>query len=476
MTTEPLSGLDARFLYSETPHAHMHTMKVAVMDPAAARTRFDPDAFAATLDERVRTLAPLLRTPVPVPFGMGHPVWVEDPELDVRDHLATREIDPPGGSRELARIVAEIAALPLPRDRPLWSVTIVTGLAYGRVAAIAKVHHAVADGAATVEMLRRVLDGRAPGTPPAPGIGSPAPMLPDRPDLRRIAARARRDKLRMLPGLAAESARNTTATAWRRWRAPIRAAKPFDGPRTSLNVSLPSERTFAMTTLRLRDLLAVRSALGGTLNDAYLAVCAGALRRYFLARGERVDRVLVASVPIGVRGDDPRRISGNRVDNMYVRLPIQLGDPASRFLAVHMDAAAARELREVMDPTLLARRAELTPTHLYPLALHLVAASKIPDRLRPPVNLIVSNVAGPRERLSIGGIVLDAIFSVGPLLEGVGCNLTAWSYAGAMHIAALGSPRSLPDPWALVEQLPVALDELVTAASRASSGGDRATG
>jgi diacylglycerol O-acyltransferase / wax synthase len=472
MTIEPLSGSDARFLYSETAHAHMHTLKIAVMDTAASVQSFDPETFVATLDERVRLLPPLMRRPVPMPFGMGHPVWVDDPGFSVRRHISIRAIDPPAGARELARIVAAFASTPLPRDRPLWAVTLVTGLPDGRVAAIAKIHHSVADGAATVEMLRRVLDGGTSTRTTEPGPTPPIVELPNRRELARVAARERSRKLRTFPELVAQSARNTAATAWRRSRASVRAAKPFDGPRSSLNVSLPSERTFAMTTLPLPALLAVRHALGGSLNDAYLAVCAGALRSYFLARGERVVHPLVASVPIGIRGDDTKRISGNRVDNMYVRIPIQLADPVARFRAVHEDAAAAHTLRDVMDPALAARRAELTPTHLYPIALRLLTASRLADRLRPPVNLIISNVAGPREQLHLGSTVLDTIYSVGPLLEGVGLNLTAWSYAGGMHIAVLGSPRSLPDPWALADRLPEALDTLVTATSSTSKSDD----
>ena len=429
MTTEPFSGSDARFLYSETAHAHMHTLKIAVMDARGSAQPFDPEAFVVTLDERVRLLPPLMRRPVRMPFGMGHPVWVDEPGFSVRRHISVRAIDPPAGARQLARIVAEFASMPLPRDRPLWAVTLVTGMPDGRVAAIAKVHHSVADGAATVEMLRRVLDVGSSTSPAEPVVAPPTAELPTRRELARIAARERRRKLRTVPELVAQSARNTAATAWRRSRAPIRAAKPFDGPRTSLNVSLPSERTFAMTTLVLPELLAVRHALGGSLNDAYLSVCAGALRSYFLARGERVTQPLVASVPIGIRGDDPDRISGNHVDNMYVRIPVHLADPVARFRAIHADAAAARSLRDVMDPALAARRAELTPTHLYPLALRLLAASRVADRLRPPVNLIISNVAGPRDQLHLGSTVLDTIYSVGPLLEGVGLNLTAWSYA-----------------------------------------------
>lgn len=457
-TPEPLSGLDARFLYSETEHAYMHTLKVAVLDLTATRHPFDRERFTTVLEQRVRRLPPLLRKAVSVPFGMGHPVWVEDPAFSMDRHLTIRTIDPPGGAAELARVVAEVAACPLPRDRPLWAATLLTGLADDRVAVIMRIHHSVADGGAAVEMLRRVVDDAA--TTPSDSNPSPSEPLPSRRELARIAARARQRKVRTLPHVAIASARNTTVTAWRRWRAPIRAAKPFDGPRTSLNGSLSGERTFAMTTLPLSELLGLRQSLGGTFNDVYLTICAGALRRYFAARNEYVDHALVASVPIGIRGEDAGRISGNRVDNMYVRIPVQITDPAARFRAVHDDAAAARALREVMDPGLVAQRGELTPAHLHPLVLRAFANSRLANRLRPPVNLVISNVAGPRDQLRLGGAVLESIFSVGPILEGVGLNLTAWSYAGGLHIAALGCPRSLPDPWALVDRLPEALAEL----------------
>jgi WS/DGAT/MGAT family acyltransferase len=398
---------------------------------------------------------------------MGHPVWVDDPQFSVTRHVSVRRADPPGDDHALARVVGEIASTPLPRDRPLWSATLVTGLADGRIAAVAKVHHAVADGAATVEMLRRVLDDGSATQAPGPRRSAPAAVepIPDPAALAGIAATARAAKVRAVPRVAIASVRNTATTAWRRQRAPLRAAKPFDGPRTSLNVSLTAERTFAMTTLPLTRLLAVRRALHGTLNDAYLTICAGALRAYFLARGEPVGRALVASVPIGIPGDDPSRISGNRVDNMYVRIPVHLADPVLRFRAVHDDVVAARALREVMDPALVAERAELTPTHLYPLAMRALAASKAADRLTPPINLVISNVAGPRDELHLGGTRLEAIFSVGPILEGVGLNLTAWSYAGGLHIAAIGCPRSVPDPWALVDRLPEELAALEAAVS-----------
>ena len=452
--------MDARFLYSETEHAHMHTLKVAVLDLTAANQPFDPERFTTVLDERVRQLPPLLRRALDVPWGMGHPVWVDDPEFSIDRHLTFCVIDPAEETTALARVVAEVAASPLPRDRPLWAATLVTGLAGRRAAVIVRIHHSVADGGATVEMLRRVLDDHAPTTPEDSEPPPPAPPLPNRRELVRIAAQGRGRKLRTLGHVATASARNTTVTAWRRWRAPIRGAKPFDGPRTSLNASLTAERTFAMTTLPLSELFLLRRSLGGTLNDVYLTICTGALREYFAARGEQVDQALIASVPIGIRGDAPGRISGNRVDNMYVRLPVHLDDPTERFRAVHDDAAAARLLRESMDPALVAQRGELTPTHLHRFVLRAFAASRLADRLRPPVNLVVSNVAGPRDQLHLGGAVLETIFSVGPILEGVGLNLTAWSYAGGLHIAALGCPGTLPDPWALVDRLPESLAEL----------------
>ena len=214
-----------------------------------------------------------------------------------------------------------------------------------------------------------------------------------------------------------------------------------------------------MTTLALDDLKAVRHASGVTLNDVFLAVCAGALRTYLSEVGALPDRPLVASVPVST---DPSvtRLGGNHVDNLYVSIGTDIADPLERLRHIHDVSAAAKAVRSVLGNDLLEKRADVVPPQLYALAVRTWARTHLADHMRPPVNLVLSNVPGPRQPLHIGQAVLEAIYSVGPILEGIGLNITAWSYADALHVSVLGCPTSVPDPWLIAGALHGSMAEL----------------
>ena len=325
-----MTGLDAKFLYSETPTAHMHTVKVVVFDVSSVEGGFSFDSFVTMFGRLLDRLPPFRRRVVPVPWGLGHPVWVEDPDFDLRDHLRRYALEAPGDHRQLARVVAAFAGTPLRRDRPLWELLVVEGMAGGRMAVVVKIHHAVADGSAVVALLRNVVDGAADGAVPgAPDRGWRPEPIPSGARLLGSAARAQVVRVRGLPGLARQWTTQARASERRRRSLTPRPPLPMVHiPRTSFNVSLSAERTFAMTSLALEDLRLVRRATGTTLNDVYLAVCGGALRRYLADRGELPDRPLVASVPVST-DPDPARLSGNRVDNLYVSIGTDVADPVA---------------------------------------------------------------------------------------------------------------------------------------------------
>ncbi len=231
------------------------------------------------------------------------------------------------------------------------------------------------------------------------------------------------------------------------------------------NVSLNSKRTYAMTTLALDDLKAVRRSCGATLNDVYLAVCGGALRAYLIERGALPDRPLVASVPVSTDPSDIR-LGGNHVDNLYVSIGTDIADPLARLRHIREVAAAAKDVRSVLGNDLLERRADVVPPQLFALIVRTWARTRLANHMRPPVNLVLSNVAGPRQRLHVGQAVLEAIYSVGPILEGIGLNITAWSYADALNVSVLGSPASLPDPWPITDALHKSLADIKDASDR----------
>ena len=454
---EELTGLDARFLYSETPTAHMHTMKVVVVDVTGRTEAVTPDVVATVLAERLDRMPGLRRRVVPVPHHVSHPVWVET-SFDPADHIRWRRVDPPGDRASLAAVVAEIAETPLPRDRPLWELVVVEGLADGRFAFVVKLHHALADGVAAAAMLENVFQGD-----PSLAVVEPPHPEPE-PSPRRLSRQAWRNRLhrvRRLPSHLVATVSGVASARRARRDHEVRPTLVFSGPRTAINVSLSSRRTFAVTDVAMADVLAVKRAHGVTVNDVFLAICSGALRRHLGAPTTRHGG-LVAGVPIGLPGEGAR-LTGNRLDHMVVALRTDLDDPVARLHAISESSAAARAERAALGPNLFEDRAGHTPPALYPTAIRLWASTRLANRLRPPINLIASNVAGPRSALELEGGVVTELWSVGPILEGIGLNLTAWSYDGVLRVSALGCPESLPDPWALMAQVDAAVAELVAA-------------
>jgi diacylglycerol O-acyltransferase len=462
---EVMVGLDAKFLYSETASTHMHTLKVAVFDMSKVAGGYSYDEITDLFEHRLNRIPPFRRRAVPVPWGLGHPVWVEDPDFELKRHITRRRAAEPGDDHALAAVVADVAGRSLPRDRPLWEVVVVEGLADLRLAVVAKVHHAVADGAATVALLLNALSTH--GTFSHFDEWHPE-SIPTRSQLLALAARGHQTRLRQLPRLATRSVRGLRASEAQRRASPIKPPLPFDTPKTVFNVSLTPERTFAMTTLAFEDLKAVRRARGTTINDVYLAMCAGALRTYLADLDALPDRPLVASVPVST---DPgvTRLGGNHVDNLYVSIGTDIADPLERLRHIHDVSAASKDERAVLGNDLLERRADVVPPQLYSLVVRTWGRTRLANHMRPPVNLVLSNVAGPRQRLHVGQAMLEAIYSVGPILEGIGLNITAWSYNDALHVSVLGTPTSVPDPWSIAAALHNALADLKRASDVAAA-------
>ncbi len=462
-----MAALDAKFLYSETPTTHMHTIKVAVSDVSADPSGFSYDNLTEILRQLLVRLPVFRRRIVSVPCGLDHPVWVEDPEFELRRHLSRMVLADPGSDHQLAGVVAAFASRPLLRDRPLWELLVVEGLTRERVAIVVKIHHAVADGTAAVALLRNAVQGiTGPvSVEPIDDPWHPEP-LPTRRQMLLMAAHDHVSRWKGLPHLVRLSITQTRASEHRRRTFATRPPIPLHHiPKTSFNTSITPERTFAMTTLPFGDLKAIRKAAGTTLNDVYLAVCGGALRRYLSDRGELPDRPLVASVPVST-DPDTARLSGNRVDNLYVSIGTDIADPLLRLEQIHDGMAASKEVRGLLGHEGLAQRADIVPPQIYHSIVRIWGRSHIADRVNPPLNVVLSNVVGPRETISFGSTKLEALYSVGPILEGIGLNITAWSYGDALGISVLGCPKSVPDPWPIIDALRESLDQLRTAIRR----------
>src|SRR5271166_6368261 len=338
---EPLDGLDAAFLALEAGASHLHVAAVLVLDPPEGRrSLFSASTRYAQVRrlvaDRIHLAPPLRQRAVRVPFGLQHPVWADDPEFDLDEHLSRASLPHPGDHRELVRLVAEVAARPLDPDRPLWEMVLVEGLEDGRSALIVKVHHAIADGVSGAGLLAGFFDlgPRARLVAPVP-IWRPAP-LPTPGDLLRHAVKTMGSRPGLVVGtlrqsvdtLADLAAHHRLLSREGRRTAPV----PFTAPRTGLNGTISSRRRYATAALDLPAVKEIARVHDATVNDVLLACVAGGLRRLLESRGEPTDRALVAAVPVSTR-DGHESPLGNKVSAMLVELATAYDDPVERLVA-----------------------------------------------------------------------------------------------------------------------------------------------
>ncbi len=455
---ERLTGVDAGLLYMETPTAHMHTMKIAVLETPGGRV-LDRHRIRGEMLRRLSLLPPFRRRLVEVPFGLHHPVWV-DVEVDIDAHLHWVTADPPGSPRQLDEIVSRIASLPLERSKPLWEVWMVEGLEGGRIAAIAKIHHAVADGVAVAALLQNALGPVVDAAHDAPRTEP----LPTPRQLLREAFRDHRQQIRRLPALVRRTATNLAGVARRRKILEPSPPLPLrDAPYAAFNGALTRERVFASTTLPLADVKAVRAAFDVTVNDVALAVVAGAIRRYLVARNVLPTKPLLAEVPASTDTQHAARISGNHLSNIFTSLCTDVADPVERLRAIGATARSAKEIHEQLGSEMYQEWSRFAPPRAFASFVRLYSRLKLADRHRPPINVIVSSVPGPREPLEFAGVRLVDLFSVGPIIEGAALNVTAWSYVDHFNVGVLSCPGRLDDPHEITEGIRRSLDELVAA-------------
>jgi diacylglycerol O-acyltransferase len=457
-----LTGSDASFLYAETPTLHMHTLKVAVIDPATFPGGYAFDRVEEVLAERLHLLPPFRRRVVEIPGGLSHPVWIEDPDFRLANHLRRVQAPAPGGERELAAVVSDIASTQLDRSRPLWEISIVEGLAGGNIACVAKLHHAIADGAAAVWLLMNALPSD-PVPPPPPENPWKPDRIPSRRSLLLVALRRAGRNLLMLPVLIWRAILGAVGVSRRRKGGGLPPAPPFGTPVTRFNRGLTPNRTFATASVHLSDMKVVRDALGCSINDVFLAICAGALRDYLAERGELPELPLVTSIPVATDRGGPPRFWGNRVASLFTLLPLEVDDPVERLRVIRERTQASKEELAIRGPEMTQMWTEFMLPRPSAWAVSQIARFRLADRLRPPINLVTSNVPGPTVPLHVLGAHLLSIHSVGPILEGVGLNITAWSYMDAVNFGLLACPEATPDLWSLAECLPAALDELLHA-------------
>jgi WS/DGAT/MGAT family acyltransferase len=459
-----LTGLDASFLYMETPHNLMHVASVTVFDPSTVPGGYAYEKVRQLVQDRLPQLPPFRRRLVEIPFQLHHPLWIEDPDFDLDYHIRRAALPSPGGADELAAFTSEVMSRPLDRDRPLWEMYVVEGLADGRIAAVTKTHHAAIDGVSGAELTVNLLDL---GPEPAPPTESD-PWKPDRvpTDIELVGYALQ--SLAQQPLAAIKAFRRTMETVLtlrRRNRAPDVVPPPgfFDAPKTFINAPISPHRKIAFAQAELDEIKQIKRLAGATVNDVVLAVCAGALRRYLAHRGEDPVESLVALVPISVRTDNQKGTMGNKVSGMLVSLATIIDDPVERLHAITAATTNAKEQDKAIGADVLMDWAEFMAPAVANRAARLLSNTVVADRMRPLFNVTISNVPGPPFPLYSAGSRMEAIYPLGPITDGMALNITVMSYLTTVFFGIVGCREVTGDVDLLAHWLHESADELLKA-------------
>jgi len=440
---ERLNPLDAQFIDAEDEdqQTSFAIASIAVFEGPAPSY----DEFLHAIEGRL-PLVPLYRRKLrTVPFRLGPPVWVDDPNFDIRYHIRQVALPAPGGDEQLGNLMARVMAHRLDRDYPLWEYWLVEGLSEGRWALISKVHHCMVDGVSGTDLYRVIFDA-SPEPPPPPADGWTAPAEPS---ALALAASAYRDML-LIPvreGLALTDAvlsrpGEAVQQASQAARAVAKLARSF-WPATGSSLSGPigRQRRYTWARASLDDIKTIKRELGGTVNDVVLAAISSGFRDLLLARGERPEPRMVPSlIPVSVRSPGEENIYENRVSVLLANLPVHLADPVDRLAAIRADLSALKEGKEAAAGEALVTLGRYTP---YPLASWAVRlAYRLPQR---EIVTVTTNVPGPRQPLYGLGRKLLEIIPYVPIATSLRTGISIFSYCDNVTFGLTGDYATTPD-------------------------------
>ncbi len=467
-----LSGLDASFLYLETPAQLMHVCAVMVLDPSTMTTPYSFGRVRAAIDERVRGVPSFTRKLRRVPMGLDHPIWVRDKQFDVERHVHRLALPTPGGYRELTDLTAHLAGLPLDRSRPLWEMWVIegydAGVGHDLIAVFTKMHHATVDGVSGANLISHLCSLEPDAEPLAAGedVGrhgrdvQPAELLG-----RAVVSNVTRPLGAVK--LLTPTGKGITRTIGRA-RAGTAMAAPLTAPRTSFNGTITGHRSIAMADLSLEDIREIKKATGTTVNDVVLTVAGGALRSYLEERDELPDSSLLATVPVSVREDSKRSSGANKVSALFTRLGTDIEDPLERLEQMSENNRHAKDHHQAISADSLQDWAEFAAPRTFGLAVRAYAGLRLAEKHPVVHNLVISNVPGPPVPLYFAGAQIRALYPLGPVFHGAGLNITVLSNNGAVHVGVIACRESMPEVDDLAQRFPAELAALKAAVAGTS--------
>jgi WS/DGAT/MGAT family acyltransferase len=485
-----LSGADTMFLQFEHGNNFMHVASLAIYDPSTAPgggVRFKD--ILKFFTSRLEQFPQFRRRLVTVPLSLDRPYWIEDPSFDVEFHVRHIALPHPGDWRQLCIQVARIHSRPLDRSKPLWEAYVIEGLhnipgvPKGSFALYTKMHHAIIDGESGTELLK-AMHSIEPEPVDFEDLAEPARFHADRePTAIELYSRALVHNVERVPGLA----KFTVGTARRLATLGIGAVGKLaaDGlanveklrglaagdlgslmskmpPQTRFSGDVTAHRVFEAVALPLSDFKEIRKHVADvTINDMFLCVVGGALRRYLKSKRELPEGSMAAMVPMTLRGADKGGDVGNQVGFTVMTVQTDIEDPVERLLAIRDGAQTSKRITDAIGKELARDLLEFVPNFI---------SGTVSRYVRPPrIGLIVSNVRGPDVPLYMAGARLVTYVPVSIPTHGLGLNVTGFSYAGTMQLCAISCREMLPDPAFFATCMRESFEDLKRAAARVTT-------
>ena len=435
---EALSARDAWFLYAERPEAPLDLGTVYVFEGGSQVVGGrGADGVEDTVAKRIHLVPRYRQRILRMPLNIAHPVWVDDEHFDLGNHIRREVLPPPGDGAQLRKLVARILSRPLDKRRPLWEMTLITGLRGGRVVVVNRAHHAMVDGISSLDILTLLLDTHPEGMPhepPPPWNPRPVPTRWDvlKPMLWNVGSRPPAERTRV-------------PMVWRTRRLPWTGIWNLGGtmvrrrPDVFFNRKLSPQRTGRGLKVPLSAFKALKDRYGCTVNDAVLAIVAEGLHRWFRARGDLVPVKVRVFCPVSVRADDARGKLGNQISGMVFELPTGDLSIDERLKKINVTTGDLKRTRQAIAADKLAGLAEWAPPSL------LVLAGRVMSTPQAGANINVTNIPGPQFPLYTGGAQLLEVWPFAPLYPSMGLGVAVVSYNGDTYFGLSADPAVVPD-------------------------------
>ncbi|WP_421843514.1 WS/DGAT/MGAT family O-acyltransferase [Mycobacterium sp.] len=439
---------DSMFLFSESREHPMHVGGLSLLEPPEDAGPEFVREFYDALVANDKFQPTFRKRPAKIGGGVTHVAWADDDDIDVDYHVRRSALPSPGRVRDLLELSSRLHTSLLDRHRPLWELHVVEGLRDGRFAMYVKMHHALIDGVSAMKLMQRTLSAD-PDDQTVRAMWS----LP-RPPRKESGGPSTLESLTKMAGFVLGLAPSTLKLA----RAALleqQLTMPFAAPHSMFNVKIGGARRCAAQSWALDRIKNVKRVAGVTVNDAVLAMCAGALRYYLVEQNALPDTPLIAMVPVSLRSAEEADAGGNMVGSVLCNLATHLEDPAKRIEAI---SASMRGNKNVLADLPRSQVLALSALNMAPLML-----SGVPGFLAtvpPPFNIVISNVPGPAEPMYYGGARIGGSYPLSNVPDGQALNITVVNNAGRLDFGLVGCRRSVPSLQRLLAHLESALVDL----------------